>query len=227
MFWIGSIVLLILVGTLLEGLPALIILAPLLLPIATGFGIDAVQYGIVLILAMGVGAFMPPVGIGFYVAVGRCRQPGGGGGAVHGAVPGGSGAGGRVDRLGARHLARGAIADPRGRARRRLQLSAPGTNAYSTGPGHCREQNGDQIAAPLVLLCRKGSVATGGMAAKGTGSSGTILSGGEAVLAELNVVVGAAMSGKKALPMRADLNRCICRSRRRVGWCDTSARLLR
>ncbi len=67
-FWIGSIVLLILVGTLLEGLPALIILAPLLLPIATGLGIDAVQYGIVLILAMGVGAFMPPVGIGFYVA---------------------------------------------------------------------------------------------------------------------------------------------------------------
>ena len=67
-FWIGSIILLILIGTLLEGLPALIILAPLLLPIATGLGIDAVQYGIVLILAMGVGAFMPPVGIGFYVA---------------------------------------------------------------------------------------------------------------------------------------------------------------
>ena len=67
-FWIGSIVLLILVGTLLEGLPALIILAPLLLPIATGLGIDAVQYGIVLILAMGVGTFMPPVGIGFYVS---------------------------------------------------------------------------------------------------------------------------------------------------------------
>ncbi len=67
-FWIGSIVLLILIGTLLEGLPALIILAPLLLPIATGLGINPVQYGIVLILAMGVGAFMPPVGIGFYVA---------------------------------------------------------------------------------------------------------------------------------------------------------------
>jgi len=67
-FWIGSIVLLILIGTLLEGLPALIILAPLLMPIATGLGIDPIQYAIVLILAMGVGAFMPPVGIGFYVA---------------------------------------------------------------------------------------------------------------------------------------------------------------
>lgn len=67
-FWLGSIALLIGIGTLLEGLPALIILAPLLLPIATGLGIDPIQYGIVLILAMGVGAFMPPVGIGFYVA---------------------------------------------------------------------------------------------------------------------------------------------------------------
>jgi tripartite ATP-independent transporter DctM subunit len=67
-FLIGSIVLLILIGSLLEGLPALIILAPLLLPIAAGLGIDGVQYGVVLILAMGVGAFMPPVGIGFYVA---------------------------------------------------------------------------------------------------------------------------------------------------------------
>ena len=67
-FLVGSIVLLVLIGSLLEGLPALIILAPLLLPIAGQLGIDAVQYGVVLILAMGVGAFMPPVGIGFYVA---------------------------------------------------------------------------------------------------------------------------------------------------------------
>ena len=56
-FMAGSVVLLIVIGSLLEGLPALIILAPLLLPIATGMGIDAVQYGIVLILAMGVGRF--------------------------------------------------------------------------------------------------------------------------------------------------------------------------
>jgi len=64
----GSVVLLIVIGSRLEGLPALIILAPLLLPIAVHMGVNAVQYGIVLILAMGVGAFMPPVGIGFYVA---------------------------------------------------------------------------------------------------------------------------------------------------------------
>jgi tripartite ATP-independent transporter DctM subunit len=68
-FMLGSIALLIVVGALLEGLPAIIILAPLLLPIAVGAGIDPVQYSIVLILAMGIGAFMPPIGIGFYVAV--------------------------------------------------------------------------------------------------------------------------------------------------------------
>jgi tripartite ATP-independent transporter DctM subunit len=67
-FLAGSVVLLIVIGSLLEGLPALIILAPLLLPIAIQMGINAVQYGIVLILAMGVGAFIPPIGVGFYVS---------------------------------------------------------------------------------------------------------------------------------------------------------------
>jgi tripartite ATP-independent transporter DctM subunit len=67
-FMLGSIALLVIVGSLLEGLPAIIILAPLLMPIAVSAGFDAVQYAIVLILAMGIGAFMPPIGIGFYVA---------------------------------------------------------------------------------------------------------------------------------------------------------------
>jgi tripartite ATP-independent transporter DctM subunit len=67
-FMAGSVVLLIVIGSLLEGLPALIILAPLLLPIAVHMGVNAVQYGIVLILAMGVGAFIPPIGVGFYVS---------------------------------------------------------------------------------------------------------------------------------------------------------------
>jgi tripartite ATP-independent transporter DctM subunit len=68
LFLIGSIVLLIVVGSVLEGLPALIILAPLLLPIAGGIGISELHYGIVLLIAMGIGAFLPPAGVGFYVA---------------------------------------------------------------------------------------------------------------------------------------------------------------
>jgi tripartite ATP-independent transporter DctM subunit len=73
-FMAGSVALLIVIGSLLEGLPALIILAPLLLPIAVHMGVNAVQYGIVLILAMGVGAFIPPIGVGFYVSAADRRQ---------------------------------------------------------------------------------------------------------------------------------------------------------
>jgi tripartite ATP-independent transporter DctM subunit len=67
-FIIASIALLIVVGSLLEGLPALIILGPLLMPIATGLGMDIIHYSMIMILAMGIGIFIPPIGIGFYVS---------------------------------------------------------------------------------------------------------------------------------------------------------------
>ncbi|MBV8030716.1 MAG: TRAP transporter large permease subunit [Betaproteobacteria bacterium] len=66
-FMIGSIVLLIVVGVLLEGLPSLNVLAPLLLPIAGKLGMSGMHYALVLIIAMGVGGFMPLAGVGFYV----------------------------------------------------------------------------------------------------------------------------------------------------------------
>jgi len=67
LFMIATIVTLVLMGALLEGLPALLIFGPLLLPMAATFGIDAVQYGIVLIIAMRLGAFSPPIGVGMFV----------------------------------------------------------------------------------------------------------------------------------------------------------------
>jgi tripartite ATP-independent transporter DctM subunit len=66
-FMVGSIVLLIVVGVLLEGLPSLNVLAPLLLPIAGKLGLSELHYALVLIIAMGVGGFMPLAGVGFYV----------------------------------------------------------------------------------------------------------------------------------------------------------------
>ncbi len=66
-FMLGSIALLIVVGVLLEGLPSLNVLAPLLLPIAGKIGLSGIHYALVLIIAMGVGGFMPLAGIGFYV----------------------------------------------------------------------------------------------------------------------------------------------------------------
>jgi TRAP-type C4-dicarboxylate transport system permease large subunit len=73
-FMIGSIILLIVVGVLLEGLPSLNVLAPLLLPIAGKLGLSELHYALVLIIAMGVGGFMPLAGVGFYVccAIMRC-----------------------------------------------------------------------------------------------------------------------------------------------------------
>jgi tripartite ATP-independent transporter DctM subunit len=68
LFIIASIALLVVVGSLLEGLPALIILGPLLMPIATQLGMDIIHYSMIMILAMGIGIFVPPIGIGFYVS---------------------------------------------------------------------------------------------------------------------------------------------------------------
>jgi tripartite ATP-independent transporter DctM subunit len=73
-FMVGSIVLLIAVGVLLEGLPSLNVVAPLLIPIAGKLGLSEMHYALVLIIAMGVGGFMPLAGVGFYVccAIMRC-----------------------------------------------------------------------------------------------------------------------------------------------------------
>lgn len=68
LFLLLSIAMLVFCGSLLEGIPAIIILAPLLLPLAAQIGIDQLHYAIVLLIAMGIGAFLPPVGVGFYVS---------------------------------------------------------------------------------------------------------------------------------------------------------------
>ena len=73
LFMTGSILLLIVVGSILEGLPALLILAPILMPIAVQVGINPLHYGIVLLIAMGIGLFMPPIGVGFYVSCAVCE----------------------------------------------------------------------------------------------------------------------------------------------------------
>jgi TRAP-type C4-dicarboxylate transport system permease large subunit len=59
---------LIVMGSVLEGAPALIIFAPLLLPAAQKLGVDPLHFGILLIIAMGIGLFAPPLGVGLYTA---------------------------------------------------------------------------------------------------------------------------------------------------------------
>jgi tripartite ATP-independent transporter DctM subunit len=56
-------------GAFLEGLPALIIFTPILFPIMRQFtDITPLHYGIVMITALGIGLFLPPMGIGFLIA---------------------------------------------------------------------------------------------------------------------------------------------------------------
>lgn len=66
LFILVSVVMLIVLGSIFEGLPAILIFAPVLVPIATKLGVDELQYGIVLLMAMGVGTFLPPFGVGYY-----------------------------------------------------------------------------------------------------------------------------------------------------------------
>ncbi len=63
-----SIVMFIVLGSVLEGIPAMVLFGPLLFPVAKAAGINEVHYAIVAVLAMGVGLFAPPVGIGFFAA---------------------------------------------------------------------------------------------------------------------------------------------------------------
>ncbi|WP_022724548.1 TRAP transporter large permease subunit [Rhodopseudomonas sp. B29] len=63
-----SIVAFIVLGSVLEGIPAIVLFGPLLFPIARAVGIHEVHYAMVIILAMGVGLFAPPFGVGYYAA---------------------------------------------------------------------------------------------------------------------------------------------------------------
>ena len=55
-------------GSVLEGIPAIVLFGPLLFPIAKAVGIHEVHYAMVVILAMGIGLFAPPFGVGYYAA---------------------------------------------------------------------------------------------------------------------------------------------------------------
>src|SRR5262249_18996382 len=58
----------IVMGSVLESFVTLVILAPLLLPVAQQLHVDPLQYGIVMTEAFAIGCILPPVGIALYVA---------------------------------------------------------------------------------------------------------------------------------------------------------------
>ena len=68
MFLAVTIVAFVILGSVLEGIPAIVLFGPLLFPIAKQIGVHEVHYAMVVILAMGIGLFAPPFGVGYYAA---------------------------------------------------------------------------------------------------------------------------------------------------------------
>ncbi|HEY0634156.1 MAG TPA: TRAP transporter large permease subunit, partial [Gammaproteobacteria bacterium] len=54
---------------------ALVIVTPLLLPIAVGYGVDPVHFGIIFLATMQIGYFTPPVGMNLFIASYRFGKP--------------------------------------------------------------------------------------------------------------------------------------------------------
>ena len=63
-----SIVVFAVLGSVLEGIPAMVLFGPLLFPVAKELGVNELHYAVVVILAMGIGLFAPPFGLGYYAA---------------------------------------------------------------------------------------------------------------------------------------------------------------
>jgi tripartite ATP-independent transporter DctM subunit len=67
-FLIVTILAFVILGSVLEGIPAIVLFGPLLFPIARQVGVHEVHYAMVVVLAMGIGLFAPPFGVGYYAA---------------------------------------------------------------------------------------------------------------------------------------------------------------
>jgi tripartite ATP-independent transporter DctM subunit len=63
-----SIVVFVVLGSVLEGIPAIVLFGPLLFPVARAAGVNDVHYAMVVVFAMGIGLFSPPFGVGYYGA---------------------------------------------------------------------------------------------------------------------------------------------------------------
>ncbi|SFE56849.1 TRAP transporter large permease [Alteribacillus iranensis] len=68
-------VFLLIVGMFIDTISAIVILTPILLPIVTGFGMDPVHFGVILVTNLAIGFVTPPLGINLFVASGTGKVP--------------------------------------------------------------------------------------------------------------------------------------------------------
>ena len=64
-----------LLGMVMDALPAIIVLLPIIVPVAVSFGMDPIHLGILVEANVGLGMITPPVGICLYVACGVSKIP--------------------------------------------------------------------------------------------------------------------------------------------------------
>lgn len=66
-------VLLLIVGTFMEALAAIVILTPILLPVVTGVGVSPLHFGVIIVINLAIGFVTPPVGVNLFVASGVAK----------------------------------------------------------------------------------------------------------------------------------------------------------
>ena len=70
MFWLLVTILLLIVGCIMDTVPAIMILAPLFAACLSNYGISNVAFGVIMVINLGIGLCTPPVGLNLYVAAG-------------------------------------------------------------------------------------------------------------------------------------------------------------
>lgn len=69
------ILILLLVGLFIDSSPAILLLTPILAPVATSIGMDLVQFGIVMVITLTIGLLTPPVGTALFVVSNISKVP--------------------------------------------------------------------------------------------------------------------------------------------------------
>ena len=74
MFFVLVILLLLFVGTFMETLPAIMILAPILIPMLSNYNVNSVSFGVIMIITLGIGMLTPSVGINLFTSASLCGE---------------------------------------------------------------------------------------------------------------------------------------------------------
>lgn len=74
-FLFASTILLLIIGCFLDSAPAVLIMGPILAPVAETFGVDPIHFGVIMIASLSVGLITPPVGLNLFVVSNVTDQP--------------------------------------------------------------------------------------------------------------------------------------------------------